>query len=256
MRVELVTVAYNSGSDLEGLLQSARSATHRVGIHLFLHSNHAATAAACERAAQDSRVTYRPFRVNRGLSRSWNDGIIEGFEAGAEIVVVANDDIAFGPGDLDRLVGVASRDRSAYIVTCAGPHQVNRRWLPSHGYACFAINRIALELLGCFDENFFPAYCEDQDYARRALLAGLHEENCADSQVIHRGSASIGRDAELAAANAYTHQRNLEYYRRKWGGDAGAETFSNPFADCTVGLRISPEARHAPYGGYNRKDLL
>ncbi|MFX6027917.1 hypothetical protein ABTE84_21450, partial [Acinetobacter baumannii] len=76
-------------------------------------------------------------------------------------------------------------------------HRRRGQRLPSCGYACFAINPIALETLGCFDENFFPAYCEDQDYARRAALAGLSEENCADTQIVHMGSNAIFSDAML-----------------------------------------------------------
>src|SRR5205085_1350846 len=82
-------------------------------------------------------------------------------------------------GDLDGVAAKAMRCRERYIVSCAGPHQRLGRFLPSHGYSFFAVNPIAIETIGCFDENFFPAYCEDQDYARRAALAGLSEENCA-----------------------------------------------------------------------------
>jgi hypothetical protein len=169
--------------------------------------------------------------------------------------VVANDDITFGPGDLDRLCRTAVEHPEAYIVSCAGPHDGFGTWLPSHGYACFVLNPVALAVLGCFDENFFPAYCEDQDYARRAALASLQEANCSDTAVRHTGSATIGNDPLLRAETDRTHEANRAYYRRKWGGGAGRERWRQPFGDADLSLRIPPERRRSPYGGHDRGDL-
>jgi GT2 family glycosyltransferase len=253
--VDLVTAAYNSGACVGRLLESARSrGGHRVRVRLFLHSGHEPTVAACERAARSPAVVYYAYGHNRGVSRSWNDGILDAYANGADAVVVANDDVAFSDGDLDTLVEKAERRRDSYIVTCAGPHAYYRRVLPSHGYACFAINPVALEQVGCFDENFFPAYCEDQDYAHRAALAGLGEENCPDTMVHHDGSGTIMRDPAVAIRNGHTQSMNILYYRRKWGGDPGAEQFGHPFGDPALDCHIAPGRRHAPYGVHDRPD--
>ena len=98
------------------------------------------------------------------------------------------------------------------------------------------------------DENFFPIYCEDQDFARRAALSGLAEENCADTNVHHGGSSAILSNEELRRQNAHTQSLNFGYYARKWGGLAGHETFATPFGDPELPLRIAPEDRAAPYG--------
>ena len=117
------------------------------------------------------------------------------------------------------------------------------------------MNPIAVETIGCFDENFFPAYCEDQDYARRAALAGLSEENCADTAVLHGGSSAIFANQELALQNRITQSRNIAYYVRKWGGDAGHEEFDSAVRQPGFGLRIAPEERAEPYGpAYDRTD--
>jgi GT2 family glycosyltransferase len=235
---------------------SAASDVHEVVIHLFLHSAHEETMLACERLATLPYVRYSAYGENRGLSRTWNEGLLDGYGEDADVVVIANDDVAFSPGDLDRLVARAAAHRDRYIVSCAGYHERHGRRLPSHGYSCFAVNPIALELLGCFDENFSPAYCEDQDYARRAGLAELTEENCADTEVVHAGSSAIFASEELRQQNAGTQALNMAYYARKWGGLAGDERFSTPFANPSFGLRIPPEARAAPYGaGFDRDDL-
>lgn len=256
MRVDLVVPAFNQPVWLERLVDSAASAAHEVLVHLFLHSGDRATAAVCERLAGRPDVRYHAYGFNRGLSRTWNDGLLDAYGEGSELVVIANDDVAFSPGDLDRLVAKAAANRDRYIVSCSGYHERHGRRLPSHGFSCFAVNPVALEVLGCFDENFAPAYCEDQDYARRAALAGLSEENCADTDVVHAGSSAILASAELRSRNAHTQALNMAYYRRKWGGLAGAERFDRPFGNPNLDLRIPPERRASPYGpGYDRDDL-
>ncbi len=256
MDVALVVIAYNQPDWTARLVETARASRHDLTSHLFLHSSDPETARVCERLARDGDVAYYDYGFNRGVSRTWNDGILNTYAAGADVVIVANDDVSFSPADVDRIAEKAVRHRDRYIVSCAGYHCRLERRLPSHGYSCFAINPVALDVIGCFDENFFPAYCEDQDYSRRAALAGLAEENCADTDVRHGGSSAIFASEALRLQNALTHGRNLEYYRRKWGGDAGYETFTTPFGDPGLGIRIPPDSRHAPYGPrYDRADI-
>jgi GT2 family glycosyltransferase len=255
LRLGLVVIAYNQPAWTERLVTSALTAESEVEVHLFLHSNEQATRTICEGLARRSEVRYYPHGDNRGVGRSWNDGILNAYADGVDVVIVANDDVLPAEGDLDRMAEKAVRCRDRYIVSCAGPHERLGRFLPSHGYSFFAVNPIAVETIGCFDENFFPAYCEDQDYARRAALAGLSEENCADTAVLHGGSSAIFANQELALQNRITQSRNIGYYVRKWGGDAGREKFDTPFGNPDFGLRIAPEDRAKPYGPpYDRAD--
>jgi GT2 family glycosyltransferase len=256
MNVALVVAAYNQPEWTRRLVDSATAGPgDDLQIHLFLHSRDPGTVAACEELASRREVRYHPYGENRGLSRTWNEGVLAAYDAGADVVIVVNDDVAFAPGDIDRIATKAAAHRECYIVSCAGYHHRYQRHLPSHGFACFAINPVALQIIGCFDENFFPAYCEDQDYSRRARLAGLHEENCADTRIEHGGSSAIFSSPQLAATNGVTHGRNMAYYRRKWGGDGDHERFDHPFANPAFGLRIPPEQREHPYGpGFDRSD--
>jgi GT2 family glycosyltransferase len=255
MIIAIVSVACNPSDGITRLVASARSSRHDVCFRLFLHSHHPMTMQACDRLAVEPGVTYYPYGENRGLSKSWNEGMLDAYGAGADVVIIVNDDVHFSPSDVDKLAEKAARHADRYIVSCAGYHGRFGRTIPSHGYACFAINPIALRRLGCFDENFFPAYCEDQDYAYRASLAGLCEENCADTMVYHLGSAAIFSDAVLRQQNCYTQGQNMQYYQRKWGGPAGQEIFTAPFNDSRFGCYIAPEQRHVPYGtSYDRVD--
>jgi GT2 family glycosyltransferase len=255
MNIALVTVAYNSASAIQRLVETATQCEHEVRVHLFLHSQHPATMAACLRLADLPCVAYHAYGCNRGLSKSWNEGILNGYDSGADVVLVANDDIYFSPGDVDKVARRAVEYRDRYIISCAGFHLRFDRHLPSHGYSCFAINPVALERIGCFDENFFPCYCEDQDYAYRAKLADLHEENCADTMIYHGGSDTLYSNPRLIVQNRMTQTRNVLHYMRKWGGSGGKERFTHPFGDPRLSYRIPAERRHSPYGPhYDRAD--
>lgn len=255
LHVGLVVIAYNQPALMERLVEAARASRSELAVYLFRHSRDEATRRLCQRLAAAPDVCYHEGEDNRGVSRSWNEGVLEAYAAGVDVVIVANDDVVPAPGDIDRVAAKAARCRDRYIVTCAGRNERLGRDLPSLGYSFFAVNPVALETIGCFDENFFPAYCEDQDYARRAALAGLAEENCADTAVVHAGSAAIFASPELALQNRATHSRNMQYYRDKWGGEAGWERYSTPFGDPRFSLRIAPEDRGAPYGpSHDRTD--
>jgi GT2 family glycosyltransferase len=255
VNISIVTIAYNSSVSIAKLLDTAESKRHRIDFHLFLHSEHPPTMEACARLAETPNVMYYPYGVNRGVSKSWNEGMLNAYAAGADVVLIVNDDIYFSAGDIDKLAERAFQFRESYIVTCAGFHLRFNRPIPSQGYSCFAINPIAIEEIGCFDENISPAYCEDQDYARRAGLAGLSEQNCPGTMVYHSGSAAIFTDPILNIQNRLTHGRNIAYYWRKWGGDGGHEVFFHPFNNPEFGYYIAPDRRHTPYGpAYDRID--
>lgn len=251
MNIGLVVVAYNSGRDLTRLLDSAVVRPgDNLRIELFLHSADAETVAACETVAAryGEDCNFHDLRRNAGLARAWNTGALSCYGDGADVVIVANDDVVFGPGDLRRLVAHAAIHRDGFIAVCGGYHEGFQEQVTSHGYSCFALQPIALEVLGCFDENLFPAYFEDCDYGRRAALAGLEQSVCAGTLVAHVGSGTIQRDPELNARNHATFTRNQDYYRRKWGGSNGQEVYDRPFNDPRFSLRIASELRHTPYG--------
>jgi hypothetical protein len=141
------------------------------------------------------------------------------------------------------------------MVSVAGYHDKLEEYRVSHGYSCYAINPIALEKIGCFDENFAPAYGEDLDHHRRATLLGLVETNCPDTNVIHGGSMTISRDEILSLENMSTQRRNGEYFRLKWDSESIEDGYKRPFNNPAFGLKIEIEDRSAPYPGYNRKDI-
>lgn len=259
MKIAIATIAYNTPREsIFRLWETAfqDEGKHHIVGHLFLHSHHDETKRACYEAKDSFKLCLYDYGVNRGVATSWNDAQINGFETGADVVIICNDDIYFSEGDIDKLATKAIQNPDRYMVSCAGYHIVLDTWRPSHGYSCFALNKIALTKIGCFDQNFHPAYGEDLDHHRRATMLGLVEENCSDTMVYHAGSATIRRDEQLSLANIASQMKNHEYFRLKWGSNDHKGGYAYPFNNPEFDLYIAPKNRHRPYGPYDRKDVL
>lgn len=129
--------------------------------------------------------------------------------------LIANHDVVFAPGDLDRLIAEMQKP---------GP-----RWVGMNGdWRVFGINAECIDTVGWFDERYVPCYGEDVDYERRCTLAGV-PWYFIDGGATHAGSASI-REPRYGARNAVTWPANLAYHVAKWGGGfRGGETFTTPF---------------------------
>jgi len=97
-----------------------------------------------------------------------------------------------------------------------------------NGYSAMAFNPKLLYEVGYLDENFFPAYYEDNDHRYRMKLKGLEWEYFP-LEYEHIVSATIKRDPALMAKNQKTFKENGRYYIEKWGGLPGQETYLTPF---------------------------
>lgn len=258
MKVNIISIAYNLPLQTIRLFETAMQDAdkHDISFQLFLHSKDLETISACEYLEANFPTKYYPYGENRGLSTSWNDGLLEAYgPLGSDVVIVANDDIYFSPGDIDKMAQKAAANREKYIVSVAGFHVGYGKPVVTHGYSCYALNPISMDVVGCFDENIFPVYSEDVEHHRRATLAGLVETNCADTMVYHGGSSSINHDPLLARQNIMTQHKNSQYVWAKWNSDSHHGGYKTPFNNPDFGLKIEPEVRHTPYGpDYDRTD--
>ena len=109
--------------------------------------------------------------------------------------LVANDDVVFAPGDLDRLIDDA------------------RDWVGIRDWRVFKLTDRAVDLVGWWDESFHPVYCEDADYERRCDLAGV-SRGFIDGGTTHAGSSClrVHRDD-----NARSYPLNVQHHIDKWG---------------------------------------
>lgn len=200
----VLVIPYLTGEgDLTECVESVES---HIDVHIIDNSENGTPGFS-----RQAFVTELPH--NLGVAASWNLAIK--CAPHDPFWLIANHDVVFAPGDLDRLIEEMQKP---------GP-----RWVGMNGdWRVFGINAECIDTVGWFDEAFVPIYCEDADYEYRCTLAGVPWYFIAGGAT-HVSSASI-RESRYRDANARTYPANRAYYRAKWGGDLrGDETFTTPF---------------------------
>jgi GT2 family glycosyltransferase len=158
---------------------------------------------------------------NAGVAGSWNE-VIKLFPA--PYWILCNDDIEFTPGALAEFERAIAESHENYSAIMA-----------NHNASLFAVTRRGVEKVGLFDENFYPAYCEDLDWLYRSRMIGEKIVQAKNVRVNHGVdgvySQTIHGGRRYQSENDRTYANNAEYYRLKWGGNFRHETFTHPFND-------------------------
>lgn len=76
-------------------------------------------------------------------------------------------------------------------------------------FSCVIVKREVIEKIGLMDENFTPAFWEDQDYCLRALYAGFSLATSNISFVFHNHSTTS------SGVNSEVYKRNEQYFYQK-----------------------------------------
>ena len=148
---------------------------------------------------------------NMGVAASWNH-IIK-MRPRAAWWMTCGFDLEFAPGDLQRLIDHMDETGGVALL---------------QGFSAFGIDRDAVRKVGFFDENFVPAYFEDNDYDYRCRLAEV--PFCGlPAGMSHAVSSTLRSSTELQERNNYSFPLNREYFRQKWGGSPYREEFTTPF---------------------------
>lgn len=158
----------------------------------------------------DGKATVLNMPANLGVAGSWNLGI-KSFPL-APYWVIASNDIKYAPGQLQKLADTSSPD--VVIKT-------------SESWSSFSIGSNIVKKVGLFDENYHPAYYEDNDYEDRMDRLGLSDLlKSADINVIAYGaSTTMQHSQELFNRNIATNESNYQYWQDKFNSsgvkDAG-----------------------------------
>jgi GT2 family glycosyltransferase len=161
---------------------------------------------------ENKMVVYRPEK-NLGVSGSWNMIMDYAIRTDATHVLMLNDDIYLG------------KDESQ-IMTLIRLWKDAEFFNSELNWCSFILPVETYKKVGAFDESFFPAYFEDNDYFRRMMLSNINIVYTAFlNPEIYRNSMTIALQPELNQG----FEKNRQYYISKWGGMPNSETFSTPF---------------------------
>jgi len=183
------------------------------------------------------------FRENKGVSGAWNFGIYHAMvKLDCSYFLVVNNDIILHPEavkvmiqtlSLPKVVMATATDVSGkipiaeHILKMSLPEKEELTECPD--FSCFMVKKETVEKVGWFDEKFFPAYFEDNDYHHRIKLAGLLAYKSSRALFYHYGSRTIKGSEEVKTKCNIGYSVNREYYKEKWGGEPVKETFKTPF---------------------------
>jgi GT2 family glycosyltransferase len=150
-------------------------------------------------------TTYLPMPANLGVAASWNLGI-KSFPYDDRWFFASND-VEFEPGALETLCEARTDE-----ITLS-------EYFPF--WQAFCVGYEAVRRLGLFDEAFFPAYFEDNDFNTRANHHGVTIRKLP-VEMLHENSATMKSDPVFAQKNGATFTRNEAHYRDKIArGDFG-----------------------------------
>jgi GT2 family glycosyltransferase len=243
--VHLVTVLYNSADCLPTFLASL-AAQDSVRWHLTAIDNASADDGAALLAAPgDARISLVRNRENLGFARAANQGMRAALDAGAEFVVLLNNDVELPSDFLRRFL--AARDTLDADVLAprimyrdppgaswyAGGHfergwvfrNVHEEYDPADTRAvrtvefasgcCLGLTRAVLARVGMFDERFF-VYWEDADLCLRLGAMGERIHYLNDLVLLHEGGHSSGGETGTGF-NRLFYRSYVQLLRKHFG---------------------------------------
>ncbi|MHB8116427.1 MAG: glycosyltransferase family 2 protein [Acidithiobacillus ferrivorans] len=262
LRVGIVLLTFKN--DPTDLLRSTRGSRHILQWYVHDHSSSFTNAQGLisnfRQLISSSKITLH--MLNRGVAASWNCGIYDALNDGCDIVLVVNDDIVFDNGGFDDFIEFSFKS-TGDICFAHGREStlsgvvLESEIIRSQGFACFSIKKSAIERIGYFDENFFPAYFEDTDYWFRMKKDGVSEDILQYPILSHARGSSTKKSGDdiFTEQMGWFYAMNENYFFRKWGDSDISKTYTHPFDDKNIGFFIPFESRRTPYGIGRDRDL-
>lgn len=151
----------------------------------------------CNSLVKNFIISYCPY--NLGCAGGWNYHIKN--NPLANYWLLSNDDIIYGNDDLLKF----HQSSMNHDIT------FNRFLISSGGkYSLFSLNKKCVDTVGLFDENFYPAYYEDDDYDRRISRYKL-STNYVEINAIHAHEGTM----KNLEQSKYEYIRNILWEKNK-----------------------------------------
>lgn len=150
---------------------------------------------------------------DKGVAGAWNFLLHKIFK-NHEYALVMNDDVYLGLSESYMHAFIERNAKEDFITTM-------------YDWSVFLLPKRTWLKIGKFDEQFFPAYCEDSDYQYRMSLAGIEPYRTPEIfPQTYRVSMTTHKEPEKYR-NLFANNKVL--YRKKWGGNPSEERFKKPY---------------------------
>ena len=180
------------------------------------------------------------WRRPNNLSANWNFAIEEALkDPECQYIFIPNNDVVFHKDTIDNLIEALEESEFVMVTgnNVAPTHSVEamkaievkddkstdyariKDWREEGpDFSCFMIKRDFVEKIGWFDENFTPAYFEDNDMHYRIQLAGYHAKRISRSPYYHYGSTTVRINPKLGLGS----HRTAGVFQQKWNATPSA----------------------------------
>lgn len=162
------------------------------------------------------KITICHLPANVGAPGAWN--LIIKCYMNAPYWIITNHDIQFTPGFLEKMVEHAS-DPDVGMVHGSGGD------FGDGGYDLFLIKDWVIQKYGLFDENLYPAYCEDADYIMRLKHQPIKSIPSVGLPYLHGGGTNYYETGQQTKRSEpwlmdklnEVNLINFDYMTEKWG---------------------------------------
>ncbi len=187
----------------------------------------------------------------RCVSASWNFGVEKCIKEKCDLILLLGNDVKLEESTINILIDFGMDKRNHNVSAWSGINKRDRTKIDKDkidydaaDFSCLMMRPESYVLHGRFDENFKPAYFEDNDYYARIVLSGHEVAAVHAASYFHYGSMTIKTDKELRNNNQGFFNNNKVYFGKKWGTENVARSKSDilrnyykyPFNNNDVGL--------------------
>lgn len=185
---------------------------------------------------------------SESLAAKWNLACkVAFYDFHLDDVLLVNNDIEIRPDtyqELKKWAAIDWLDTSDHgLVSCVSVRTREKLRYPeppvsfsNHpDFSCFLLKKWAYEKIGPFDEDYFPAYFEDNSYHVRAHRKGVPCVSI-DLPFVHHGASTIlNADPIEKALIERGAERNRELFRQTYGCIPGTPEYDALFSEAAFG---------------------
>ena len=207
------------------------------GLILINNDHNLGFVRNCNKGAQIAKGEFLCFLNNDTfVLENWLDALLEVFSTHSDAGIVGSK-LIYPDGRLQEAGGIVWKDASAWNYgRFADHHSAAFNYLRETDYvsgASLLIKKDFFLQIGCFGEEYAPAYCEDSDLCFKSREAGRKVYYQPRSQIIHYEGISNGTDTS-AGIKAYQVVNQKTFYT-KWQQRLAATHWPN--AECVFRAR-------------------
>lgn len=233
MKTAIITLTYNKLNEAtKPYLESLYKFTPENEFDLYLVDNASSDGTKeyiKDFAKNHSNIEIIENKENLGYSKGNNIGIVATMKKEYDYIALLNNDILLTPNWLIDTINAFKKDEQLGMLSPRNNEKCKLKpenylkgykkylskfknplkYVVTPFFSCVIIKKEVIDKIGLFDENYTPAFWEDNDLSFRAMYQGYSLAYCNSTFIFHNHSTTSSQiDRKIP-------QRNKEYFFKK-----------------------------------------